>query len=748
LATLSVGSVAAGYMGSITAHNGRGVNATTVGVGALLVNVGATINASTTGVLATTTSTGSVTVDTSGPIYGVAGLGSKATTGIQTAATTGPTSITVGAEIAATNFGVLAASTTGSINVTVNPGALIDPACGICLSTVSGNMTINNGGQVIGGAQAGVGFTGGVNNILNNNGVISNANGIAGNAVTGNTGNNVVNNSGVVTGNVTLGTGANAFNNAFGGVFNSGPTVTLGAGNALTNSGTLAPGANGTILTTALTGTFVQNGVGTFAVDANAAAQADKLFATGTATLSGGTVQALAKPGAYGAATTYTIVTANGGVAGTFAGATSSLPFLVASLSYDANDVFLTLTRNTSFFQGQAATPNERAVASALDAFPGTNALFLAAASLSGGTLRNSLDLLSGELHASTASVLVDESLYVRSAILGRLRQASYGGDNGAMEALKLGGPETAFVDGTDPYSALAYAKSPIATKAPMKAPQSNADVVFWSQGFGAWGTVNSDGNAATVKRDLGGFITGFDARFGHWRGGIAAGYTNSHNNTDGRGGANVETGHIAAYGGWALGALNLRGGGAYAFHSIDASRTIAFPGFFDRATAHYEGGTGQLFGEAGYSLSLGRIAIEPFAGAAWVHLRTDAFNETGGLAALNVAANAFEVGYSTIGSRAATMIPLNGNMILVPRVSAAWQHAFSNVTPTAAVAFQSSGTSFTVFGVPIARDGLLSEAGLDLHIGRNAVLGVSYVGQFATNVQDHAAKGKFSWKF
>ena len=31
---------------------------------------------------------------------------------------------------------------------------------------------------------------------------------------------------------------------------------------------------------------------------------------------------------------------------------------------------------------------------------------------------------------------------------------------------------------------------------------------------------------------------------------------------------ANVETGHVAAYGGWSFGALNLRAGGAYAFHT------------------------------------------------------------------------------------------------------------------------------------------------------------------------------------
>jgi hypothetical protein len=42
--------------------------------------------------------------------------------------------------------------------------------------------------------------------------------------------------------------------------------------------------------------------------------------------------------------------------------------------------------------------------------------------------------------------------------------------------------------------------------------------------------------------------------------------------------------------------------------------------------------------------------------------------------------------------------------------------HAFDNVTPAGVRA--------------IARDSLLAEAGLDLAIGRNATLGISYVGQ------------------
>jgi outer membrane autotransporter protein len=97
---------------------------------------------------------------------------------------------------------------------------------------------------------------------------------------------------------------------------------------------------------------------------------------------------------------------------------------------------------------------------------------------------------------------------------------------------------------------------------------------------------------------------------------------------------------------------------------------------------------------------------------------------------------------------RAASMIALADNMMLVPRATVAWQHAFGNVTPTAVLAFRSAGAPFAISGVPIARDSLLTEAGLDLAIGTHATLGVSYTGQFAHNVQDHAAKGKYSWKF
>ncbi|PDT79460.1 hypothetical protein CO675_04345 [Bradyrhizobium sp. C9] len=69
-------------------------------------------------------------------------------------------------------------------------------------------------------------------------------------------------------------------------------------------------------------------------------------------------------------------------------------------------------------------------------------------------------------------------------------------------------------------------------------------------------------------------------------------------------------------------------------------------------------------------------------------------------------------------------------------------------VSPTAALAFQSTGASFTVKGVPLARNAALVEGGLDLRITAQASFGIPYVGQLADRVQDHSVKGNFSRKF
>ena len=130
------------------------------------------------------------------------------------------------------------------------------------------------------------------------------------------------------------------------------------------NGGTLAPGNS--IGTITVQGNFTQNG-GTYQVELSPL-PADRVNVSGTATINGGTVQLLAQPGSYAKSTTYTFVNATGGVTGIYSNLTEDFAFLTPTLSYDANNVFLTLALQQGAFSFGGNTPNEKAVGYALDA--------------------------------------------------------------------------------------------------------------------------------------------------------------------------------------------------------------------------------------------------------------------------------------------------------------------------------------------------------------------------------------------
>ena len=130
------------------------------------------------------------------------------------------------------------------------------------------------------------------------------------------------------------------------------------------------------------------------------------------------------------------------------------------------------------------------------------------------------------------------------------------------------------------------------------------------------------------------------------------------------------------------LGAFNVRGGASYSLDSIDTSRAIVFPGFTDKTSARFHGNVGQVFGEVGYGMAFGQVAVEPLAGLAYVHVRDGSFLESGGVAALSGSSANENTGYSFLGVRAATFVPLANGTMLVPRGTLQWQHAFGDVTP------------------------------------------------------------------
>src|SRR5262249_52820434 len=194
-------------------------------------------------------------------------------------------------------------------------------------------------------------------------------------------------------------------------------------------------------------------------------------------------------PGLYGLSTQYTLLSA-GAISGQFAQFISSPPSAFLSLSgpfYDPTSVDVTLTR-TPFGALAGLTANQRAVGNALEAGYSTTltgpAATLYTKLLMTGT-PDALTQLSGEIHGSVQSVIVDDSRYVRQAVRGRRRQAPYAGGRGAIAALGRGGPTLAYGESA-PAAALAYAnkKPSFPIKAPpLAAPVETPDLTFWAQG-------------------------------------------------------------------------------------------------------------------------------------------------------------------------------------------------------------------------------------------------------------------------
>ncbi len=404
------------------------------------------------------------------------------------------------------------------------------------------------------------------------------------------------------------------------------------------NGGTLAPG-NG-IGTIAVQGNLAFSPPSTYMVEISPTAS-DRTNVTGTATLAG-TVHVVPAAGSYAPGTTYTILNATGGVIGTFSALTFESAFLCACLSYDANNVFLTVTQTGLTFAGVGQTPNQIATGAAVEQLGTGNPIYDVIVLGTAEQARAAFDLLSGEIHPSVDGVLLYDSHYVRDAIIGRLRQ-SYGANNGMLAALGTSGPVVASIGrgGTAPPYALGYGQEAPAAYRTAIAP-ADSRFAAWAQALGAWGDLDGNGNAATLQRSLGGIITGFDATFDDlWRMGLAGGYTQSSLNVNARlSSGSVDAYHLALYGGGQLGALGLRTGATYSWDDIKTERTITFAGgsccgsasvFSDQETASYMAGTAQVFGEAGYAMTLANVATEPFVGLAWVNLNSVASARRGG---------------------------------------------------------------------------------------------------------------------
>ncbi|HZF83825.1 MAG TPA: autotransporter domain-containing protein, partial [Burkholderiaceae bacterium] len=536
---------------------------------------------------------------------------------------------------------------------------------------------------------------------------------------------NLTGDSSAFTGASRIAAGTMAVNGSLGGTLSVASGATL-KGNGTVGSTVVEGGAlvapGNSIGTLHVAGDLTLASGAAYQVEASPDGRSDQILATGKATVQGASVITLAADGNWNPYGNYTILKADGGVAGQFGSVSSNFAFLTPTLSYTPTSAMLTLMRNDVAFASVGSTWNQKSSAGAIEPLNRTP-LYRAVVQLDAPNARVAFDQLSGELHATVKGAALEDSRLVRDTVLERARQ-SVGG---------VGGVGATAANGTQ------------------LSETENGSV--WGRAYGVRGETRGDGNATNADRTTSGLLIGADRRVGDaTRVGVFGGFGHTSLDTEqNRGRASGDAWHLGVYGGTQWGALGLRGGASYSRQSLETQRNIFFTGVTDALSAKYSLRTLQAFAELGWRIDTSAdTAFEPFVGVAHADVRGGSFTERGlgSGAALTGYGNSTRGTFATLGLRASTRATLGG-LDATLRGSVGWRKLLSgDATPGADVGFYGGQSRFTVLGTPLARDAFVVDAGIDLALRSNLTLGVSYSLQTGGNSTMNGVKADMRWKF
>jgi outer membrane autotransporter protein len=544
------------------------------------------------------------------------------------------------------------------------------------------------------------------------------------------------------TGNTTISAGTLAVNGSIASsttTVNSGGTLggTGTVGNVtINNGGTFAPGNS--IGTTNVTGNVVFTAGSNYNVEVNAAGQSDKIIATGTATLTGATVNVQPEAGTYANVTDYTILTATGGLGGTtFSSVNSNLAFLTPTLSYNTNNVFLKLSRNDVTFNNVASTPNQSAVSNVLDNNKSAlNSIYNNLLVLTNSGAQQAFDSLSGVQHTQSSVVInkltqqFNQLLFNHSSqsVNGSLALNNFNPMQGHLVADNSNHWQTVDTDTTSLVSQRGW----------------------WMQGFGSFGSIDDTTNASGADYQSGGVAFGVDTGWRDFIVGVAGSYT--HSNVDPfAGDSDIDSFQAGAYGSWERNDIYMNASLGLGLHKVDATRTVTVGTSVNTASSDYDSVTVSSAVEVGKDIKLNLNAtLTPYVGINYSHNNRDSFTETGaGTANLSVNEQDDDSLRTSIGLRLSKDIKTKHNKTLTPSAMIAYVREHMDSVSRLEAGFSSVPTStFRIDGSELDRDRLQVGAGISGQLNENTTLNVGYNGEWAGSDDHHsfAATVNFVW--
>jgi subtilase-type serine protease len=403
---------------------------------------------------------------------------------------------------------------------------------------------------------------------------------------------------------------------------------------------------------------------------------------------------------------------ADNGITGRFNKVSPTYNFIGEELDYKQNEVGVTFVKQEKRFSVYAAGNQQRNVADALQALGHDNKLYKnVLTSRVEDNLSEAYTELSGDIYASTLTSLLYDNQLPREAVMQRM--------NGLSDSR--------------------YGRAANSPDAPLQ----NG---VWGQAYNSTAHFQSDGEAQGMSRSATGFITGIDGHISdNWLLGLFSGYMQSSLNS-GLSSASVDSYQIGAYGSYVWNNVSLTFGGNANLHDIDSKRTIRFKEITNDNRASYKASSYQGFAELGYNIDTRLVLLEPFAGISYAYAKTNSFTENEAVTALSGSGATSSLLSNYLGIRLSNNYAISENTSVNTKVALGWQHN-SYTQPETMLNF-GNNPGFMVAGLPLSRDVLYAQAGLDFNLTQRTSLGLQYRGQVAHGMQDHAIKVNLAVNF
>lgn len=482
----------------------------------------------------------------------------------------------------------------------------------------------------------------------------------------------------------------------------------------LRSGSVLDPGPNNGVGRFTVTGDLVFDASATYRVDVAADGRSDRVDVAGVATLGGAGTVAVAAAGDWKPSTRYTVLSAGGGVAGTFAGVSSNFAFLDPSLGYDANNVYLTMARNDVAmpevqlaFPDVVVNPNQKAVAGAVDALGSGNAVYDAVVRLAVPQVVPAFDSLSGEVHAANRGALL-QNRFLHDGIDRHL-------DGGTISG------------GIAP------------------------GVRVWLAGSGGQRRVDASADNAGARVQQQGLMVGAGWQVGpSLQIGVAAGQQQLDTRLrerDAR--ADTDATEYGVYADYGWQGLRLRGGVTRADYRTDSTRSAQIGTTFAETLSAREDATATTaFVRAGWTLGGPRLQLTPEIELAQVRLASDGGQEHGGHSALRIgASNArYRTGLAALKADWDISGGEQDKAMLSARVG--WQYADGDRLPSATARFVEGTQDFVITGAPLARSSVLAQFGVAVSPTANSRVSLQVQGRDGDGQRDVGAQLDWSLSF